>query len=150
MGFPLISVLGKLVKIAGNVLGVDSVKDVVDAFENNKLTPEQKAALEAGLREHEEAMEQFSLERMKLAVQESVALIQSPDKFVSRARPTMLYAATVVVMFLAVCIGIVLVKHTPIDWGVVGAMTSLLAPLFGAGGYYIGQRTKEKLNGNGD
>lgn len=149
MAIPLLGLIPKIVKTAAGILGVDSVKDVVDALQNNKLTPEQRVALETATLDYQKEMRAFDLEELKTAVSESVAMISSPDKYVSRARPTMLYVGSGVAAFIAFVMGVVIFKHTPVEWGAVGALTSLLTALFGAGGYYIGQRTKEKMNGGG-
>lgn len=149
MAFPLLTLIPGLLRTVAKFAGGDILGKAADTLENLAIPPEKQAEMALALQKHEEAMEGFNLERMKQAVAESVAMIQSPSKYVSWARPTMLYAATAITTFLAVCLGVVMLKHTPIDWGMVGAITSLTGPLFGAAGYYIGQRTKEKMNGGG-
>jgi hypothetical protein len=77
---------------------------------------------------------------MKEFVSEAIAEIGSNDKYVSRARPTGLYIAYTVT--LAITAGLLL--QVKMD---LGPVISLLTPLFGAGGYYMFLRTKEKMNG---
>lgn len=139
---PLLGILPKIIKAAGSILGVDSVKDVVDAIEGNKLTPEQKVALDTATKQFEVEMRQIDTEQMKQFVAESVAEIQSSDKYVSRARPTGLYLAYALSAF--VVIG--MLTHLPIDRALVA---EVIVPMYGAGGYYMYLRTKEKMNGNG-
>lgn len=150
MGIQIIGWIPKIIKVAASVLGVDSVKDVVDALENNKLTPDQRVALDAATKQYALEMRGFDLEEVKSTMTQAIAELQSPDKYVSRARPTILYVASGISIFLAVVLGIVIIKHTTIEWGAVGAMSSLLGTLFGVSGYYVGKRTAEKLNGNGN
>lgn len=152
MPFPLLALVPDLLKTVAKFVGGDDssiLGKAAAALENIAIPPEKQAEMQLALQKHEEAMESLSVEKMKAAVQESVAMIASPSKYVAWARPTMLYAATTITVYLAAVLGYVMLKHTPIDWGAVGAITSLTGPLFGAAGYYIGQRTKEKLNGNG-
>lgn len=137
MGFPIINIASKIIKAAAGVLGVDSVKDVVDAIQGNKLTPEQRLAIESAADEHEKEM-------TELALSETNLMIQSEDKYVSRARPTGLYVAYV----SSIAMVIALISGTHID---AAAILTLMGPLYGAQGYYMHLRTKEKMNGgNGD
>lgn len=149
MPFPLIKLVPGILKTVAKVLGGNQIlTQAADVLENVSIPPEKQLEMQKALQEHEVAMEQLDVERLKQAVIESVAMVQSTDRYVSRARPTMLYAATAITCVLAGAICYVTIKHITVDWGIVGAITSLTLPLFGAGGYYIGQRTKEKLNGN--
>lgn len=137
MGLPIINIASKIIKAAAGVLGIDSVKDVVDAIQGNKLTPEQRLAIENATNEHEKEM-------TDLALSETNLMLQSQDKYVSRARPTGLYVA------YACSVGMVvaLITGTHID---AAAILTLMGPLYGAQGYYMHLRTKEKMNGgNGD
>lgn len=143
MGFPLLSLIPKIIKTAAGILGVDSVKDVVDAIEGHKLTPEQQLALETATQQYSIEMRQLDIDELKAMLSESLAEIQSTDKFVSRARPTGLY------IFYAVSAGIAVgmlfgVKIDPT------AVLTILGPLAGVGGTYVYKRTQEKLNGNGN
>src|SRR6266550_8946789 len=133
MGFPIITVASKIIKAAAGVLGIDSVKDVVDAIQGNKLTPEQRLAIEAATDEHEKEM-------TELALSETNLMIQSGDKYTSRARPTGLYVAYTCSMALVIA----LITGTHID---AAAILTLMGPLYGAQGYYMHLRTKEKLSG---
>ncbi len=141
MAIPILSLLPKLVKAAASILGVDSVKDVVDMIEGNKLSPEQKVALDAAAKQFEIEQRQIDTEQMKQFVLEAVAEINSPDKFVSRARPTGLYFAYI----LSALIVAGMLLHAPLDRALV---VEVMLPMYGAGGYYMYLRTREKLNGS--
>lgn len=149
MGIPLLGLIPKIIKTAAGILGVDSVKDVVDAISNNKLTPEQRQALELATLEYQKEMRAFDIEELKASLSESIAMIQSPDKYTSRARPTMLYAATFVTVLLCLSIGVAILNSIHVDLGIAGVVSSMLLPLWGAAGWYVHNRTKEKMNGNG-
>jgi holin (3TMs family) len=142
MGIPILNLAGKVIKAAAGILGIDSVKDVVDAIANNKMTPEQRLAIEASANEHEEEMERLNIEAMKVAMQESLAMVTSEDKFVKRARPFGLYSFYLASLALVVA-EIAGAKVDPT------AILTILAPLAGVGGTYVYKRTQEKLNGNG-
>lgn len=144
----LLKLLPRLLGTAAKALGVD-IDSAVRAIVGEQLTPEQQVALQTALAQHEREMKALSVEEMKIAVSESIAMIGSSDRFVSRARPVMLYAATAITCLLCCAVGYALVTNTTIELGAVGAIVSLMTPLWGAGGYYIHSRTKEKLNGNG-
>lgn len=144
MGFPIIGIAAKIIKAAAGVLGVDSVKDVVDAIQGNKLTPEQRLAIETATQEHEKEMRQLDIEELKEVMSETSLMIQSNDKYVARARPTGLYVA----YSCSIAMVIALITGTHID---AAAILTLMGPLYGAQGYYMHLRTKEKMNGgNGD
>lgn len=140
MNFPLLGPIGKIIKIAGSILGVDSVKDVVDAISNNKLTPEQKLQLEQAVLEHESEMRQFQIEELKTVMSESLAMIQSQDKFTSRARPALLYLAGLITTALAVAKIFGVEVNSDVIW--------LIGPMWGQAGWYTWNRTKEKMNGH--
>lgn len=143
MGFPLISLIPKIVKTAANILGVDSIKDVVDTFEQNRLTPEQRVALDAADKQFALDMRQADIDELKTFMSESLAEIQSSDKYVSRARPTGLYIFYAV--SAAIAIGMLFgIKIDPT------AVLTILGPLAGVGGTYVYKRTQEKLGGNGN
>lgn len=150
MGIPLLGLIPKIIKTAASILGVDSVKDVVDAIEGNKLTPDQRVALDAATKQYALEMRGFDIEELKASLSESIAMIQSSDKYTSRARPTMLYAATGVTVLLCLAIGIAVLRSVHIDLGIAGIISSMLLPLWGAAGWYVHSRTKEKMNGNGN
>ena len=143
MGLPIIGWLPKVIKAAASILGVDSVKDVVDAIENNKLTPEQRVKIAEMAASHEEELRRLDIDEMKSAMSEYIAMISSSDKYVSRARPTGLYIFYTVSAALAVAM-MFGVKLDPT------AILTLLSPLAGVGGLYVYKRTSEKMNGNGN
>jgi len=132
----------KVVKTAAGLLGVTSVKDLTAAIEGGKLTPEQRVALDAAAKQFEIENRQIDLEQMKQFVSEAVAEINSGDKYVSRARPTGLYLAYV----LSGLIVVGMLFKIAIDRALVA---EIMLPMYGAGGYYMYLRTKEKMNGNG-
>lgn len=135
MGIPILGPILKIVKAAAGILGVDSVKDVFDTISQNKLTPEQRLALEALEKEHVREM-------TELALSETNLMIQSEDRYVSYARPTGLYVAYLGSIGLVVA----LIAGVSID---PTAILTLMGPLYGAQGYYMHLRTKEKMNGHG-
>jgi hypothetical protein len=140
MGFPLINIAAKVIKAAAGILGVDSIKDVVDSIENNKLTPEQRVAIETATQEHEKEMRSLDIEELKQVMSETSLMIQSDDKFVKRARPTGLYVAYA----CSIAMTVALISGTHVD---ATAILTLMAPLYGAQSLYIYKRTQEKMNG---
>jgi hypothetical protein len=142
MAFPFLkllpSVLRTIAKITGLPLG-----DAATALEGAKITPEQQLALQESLERHEQAMKALSIDEMKTAMSESLAMIASPDKYVSRARPTGLY------IFYGVSGGIAaaMIFGVHID---ATAILTILGPLAGVSGTYVYQRTQEKLGRNGN
>lgn len=143
MAFPIISWIPKIIKTAANILGVDSVKDVVDALENNKLTPDQRVALDAASKQFELEMRQIDVQQMQQFVTEAVAEINSGDKYTARARPTGLYMA----YFLS---GLIVVASVVFKVEIDRALIAeIILPMYSAAGYYMYLRSKEKMNGNG-
>jgi Holin of 3TMs, for gene-transfer release len=140
MGIPILGPVLKIVKAAAGILGVDSVKDIFDAVQNNKLTPEQRVALEQAVLEHEQEMERLNIEAMKVAMQESLAMVSSEDKFTKRARPFGLYSFYVASLALVAA----QIAGATVD---PAAILTILAPLAGVGGTYVYKRTQEKMNG---
>jgi hypothetical protein len=126
----------------GSVLGIGVVKDAGDALSKAQLSPDQQAALQEALLTHEQAMAQINLDEFKTVMGESLAEIQSPDKFVARARPAGLYVAYVgsLALIIATIVGV------KID---SGAIITLLAPMWGQAAWYSYNRTQEKLGTNG-
>lgn len=142
MAFPLLGLLPTILKTIGRVTGLGVLNDASDALSKAQLTPEQQATLQSELMRHEAAMKQLSIDEMKTAMSESIAMISSSDRYVSRARPTGLYIFYGVSS--AIAVGMLFgVKVDPT------AILTLLAPLAGVSGTYVYQRTKEKLNGYG-
>lgn len=138
----LFALLPKILNVAGRVLGIGVLKDASAALSAVQLTPEQETQLQQALLVHEAAMKQLSIDEMKTAMSESLAMISSSDKYVSRARPTGLY------IFYAVSAGIALGMLFGVHVDPTAVLT-ILAPLAGVGGTYVYARTKEKLSGNG-
>lgn len=140
----LLALIPGVLKTLGGVLGIgDKVKAVTDAIESAQGSPELRAQLEQSLRAHEEEMQRLSIEELKAIMSESMAMIASPDKFVSRARPTGLYFFYGV--STAIAVGMLFgIKIDPT------AILTIIGPLAGVGGTYVVQRTREKLKGNGN
>src|SRR2546428_2902144 len=93
--FPLLTLIpGVLKTVARIAFGGQPDNPLTQAattVENLSIPPEKQAEMQAALQAHEEQMKQLSIDEMKAAMQESMAMIASPDKYVSRARPTGLY-----------------------------------------------------------
>lgn len=137
----LLAFLPAVLKTLGGVLGIsDKVKVVTDALASADGSPELRAQLQQAFLGHEAEMRRLGIEELKAVMSESLAMISSPDKFVSRARPTGLYIAYISTLALIIA----LITQVPID---PVAILTLMGPLFGAQGYYIYNRTREKLNG---
>ncbi len=139
----LLNLLPNILKTVGKITGIGLVSDAGDALSKAQLTPEQQVALQTALAEHEEKMAQLSLDQFKTAMSETIAEVQSPDKYVSRARPTGLY------IFYAVsaAIAAAMIAGIKID---PTAILTVVGPLAGTGGYYIYARTQENIaRGNG-
>ena len=134
----LFSLLPAILKTVGNVLGIGVVKDAGAALASAQLSPDQQAALQTAMLAHEEAMANISLDQLKATLSESLAEITSPDKFVSRARPTGLYVAYVGTLALIIAT----ILSVKVD---SGAIITLLAPMWGQAAWYTYNRTQEKL-----
>lgn len=141
MSIPILGPVLKIIKAAAGILGVDSVKDVFDAISKDKLTPEQRVALETAVLEQQKEMRQLDIEELKQVMSETSLMIQSEDNYVKRARPTGLYVAYA----CSIAMTIALLTGTTID---AVAILTLMGPLYGAQGYYMHLRTKEKMNDN--
>jgi len=137
----LLDLLPGALKGIGKLLGIGGkVQEVADAISG--APPEVRAQMAAALQEHERAMRQLDIDELKTFMSESLAEIQSPDRYVSRARPTGLYIFYIV--SAAIAVGMLFgVKIDPT------AVLTILGPLAGVGGTYVYMRTKEKL-GNGN
>ncbi len=138
----LAGLLPTILKTVGKITGINLISDAGDALDKAQLTPEQKVALNTALAEHEEKMAQVDLETLKTVMSESLAEIESPDKFVARARPTGLYVAYVGTLGIIVAT----IFGVKID---SGALITLLAPMWGQAAWYTQKRTQEKVAGNG-
>lgn len=139
MPFPLLGLLPSILKSVAKVSGLSVVADAADALQKAQLTPEQQAELQESLQRHEAAMKELSVEEMKTAMSESLAMLSSADKYVSRARPTGLYAFYAV--SAAIAVGMLCGVHVDAT-----AILTVLTPLGGVSGVYVYARTKEKLS----
>ena len=101
-----------------------------------KDTPEVRLAM----LEHEQELKRLAIEEMRVANEESLAMIASDDKFVSRARPSGLYT------FYVCAVAEIVAELLGADIDPVAILT-ILAPLAGVGGTYVLNRTREKLSG---
>lgn len=142
MGSPLLSLLPGVLKAVGKILGIGKLDEAASALENAQISPEKQAELQQALIEQTKALRTLDIEELRTMMTEAIAEIQSPDKYVARARPTGLYifyvctAAVVTATILGV-------KIDPV------ATLTMLSPLAGVGGLYTYRRTTEKMNGNG-
>lgn len=112
----------------------DILAKVLDG--STALTPQEQAAVSAALAEHEKNM----LTAFQTDADVAKVELASSDKYTSRARPTGLYVAYLVT--LALVAATVLGKHFD-----TGAITELILPCWGYGGYYAYSRTQEKKAG---
>lgn len=142
----LLSLLPGVLRAVGKVVGIDVFGKAADTLSSLSLSPEQQLALQQALASHEEAMKQLSVEELKTVLSENLAMIASPDKFVSRARPFGLYTACIITAGLAIAE----IFGAKID---TGAAVTLIAPMWGSAAWYSYNRTQEKIanmqNGNG-
>lgn len=139
----LFGLLPGILKTVGNVLGIGVVKDAGEALAAAQLSPDQQVALTTALQAHEAQMAQISLDQLKTVMSESLAEIQSPDKYVARARPTGLYFAYLGTLAIIVAT----IAGIKID---SGAIITLMAPMWGQAAWYSYNRTQEKLGANGN
>ena len=136
----LLTFLPGVLKTLGGILGIsDKVKVVTDALASADGSPELRAQLQQALLAHEAEMRRLGIEELKAVMSESLAMITSPDKFVSRARPTLLYLAGLITAALAAAKIFGVVINNDVIW--------LIGPMWGQAGWYTYQRTREKLNG---
>lgn len=140
MGIPILKALPGLFKAIGKITGIDIIDKAADALLGHNLSPEQELALQQAVMEHELAVRQINIEELKTVMAESQLMIQSDDKYVKRARPTGLYIA----YLCSIGLTIALIAGVKVD---SAAILTLMAPLYGASGYYMHLRTKEKMNG---
>lgn len=124
--------------VIGDVTGIGILKQASAAIET--IPPEKQAEIQVALLAHEAQMKQLGIDEMKIAISESLAMINSSDKFVSRARPFGVYAASIITAGLAIA----MICSIKLD---TGAIVYLLAPLWGSAAYYTFSRTKEKTAG---
>lgn len=137
----ILDLLPGVLKAAGKLLGIgDKVQEVVTALDG--APPEIRAQLAKDLQVHEQAMKALSIDELRTVMSTELAMIASPDKYVARARPTMLYVAGLITAAMA-CGMLAGVK---LD---TGGVVTLLGPLWGNAAWYTWNRTKEKMNGNG-
>lgn len=136
----VLGLLPGVLKTLARVAGIKIFDQAAEALKNLQLTPEKQLELDQEMARHEEAMEALSIDKLKTVLSETNAMLASSDKFTSRARPTGLYVAYA----CSVALVVALVAGVKID---AVAILTLMAPLYGAQGYYMGLRTKEKLGG---
>jgi hypothetical protein len=138
----LLGLLPKVLAVIAKVTGLDVVKQAGEALAGAQLSPEKQAELQEALATHEEKLKELGIEELKAVMSESLAEINSSDKFTSRARPFGVYVACVITAALAVAE----IAGVKLD---TGAVVTLIAPLWGQTAWYTYQRTREKMNGNG-
>src|SRR5512143_1720613 len=98
----LLGLLPTILKAVGKVLGIDVVKQAGDALAGAAIPPEKQVELQLALAAHEEKLKELGIEELKTVLSENLAMIASPDKFVSRARPFGLYTACLITTGMAV------------------------------------------------
>lgn len=144
---PLLTLLPGAIKFVAGLIGSKDkpgsniLLDAVNVLTETKLSPEQQAAFDT----HAEKMLALDVEAVKAGVVESTAMIASQDKYTSRARPTAVYAAIGATLSVIFTVDVMMAMGTVINWSLVAGITGLIAPMWGAVGYYFSQRTKEKL-----
>jgi len=142
----LLGLLPGILKTVGKVLGIGKLTEAAEALSTASISPEKQAELQQALLVHEKEMKQLAVDELKVVMSESLAMIQSEDKYTARARPTMLYVATGITALLCVAVGIAVLRHGSVSMDTVAAITSLMAPLWGVSGWYVHSRTKEKIS----
>lgn len=131
-----------VLKTAARVAGLDLgnpgkgsvLENAVEVLERMKDTPEMRDAI----REHEREMKALSIEELKVVLSENLAMLQSEDKFVARARPTGLY-------FFYFLSGLLIIAHILGKTLDPTFVWSVLGPLGSVGGLYVWKRTQEKV-----
>jgi len=141
-----LDILKGALSIVGDLTGLDILKNASKAIET--IPVEKQAELQTALMAHQEAMASVEIQKLgvenealKIQISEALAMVNSGDKFTSRARPFGVYAASVVTMAM----GGAMIFGVALD---TGAIATLLTPLWGSAAYYTYNRTKEKVNGN--
>ena len=132
----LLTLLPGALRAVAKVTGLDIVGKAADALTNVPESPELRAAL----LEHEQEMKRLSIEELKVALSENLAMIGSADKFVARARPTQVYLAG----FITAAIAVAMIFGAKLD---TGAILTIIGPLWGNAAFYTHNRTREKMNG---
>lgn len=134
----LLKILPGLLKIVGNVTGLSAVKDAADALGGVNLSPEKQAELEIALGSQMVEVRKVEAEELKAILAEHIEEVKSDDAYVRRARPTGLY------VFYLVSVAVVIGLLLKIDIDPTAILT-VIGPLAGVGGYYVGNRTREKV-----
>src|SRR5437879_2376229 len=124
MAFPLLGLIPGILRTIASITGIAPANVAADAIQNAQIPPEKLAELQEALQRHELAMKALSVDELKTAVSESVAMLQSDDKFTKRARPSALYAATLITAALAAA----MIFKVHLD---TGALTAIMLPLWG-------------------
>lgn len=136
----LLKLLPGILKTVGTITGISKVSEAGEALGAAALSPEKQTELEVALGAQTVELAKVQADKLKALLAEQIAEIQSPDKYVSRARPTGLYIFYAV--SAAIAVGMLAgVKIDPT------AILTIVGPLAGVGGTYVYNRTREKLNG---
>ena len=146
------NILSGVLDIAGSITGIGILKEASKALSDSDISPEQQTQIQNALMKHEEVMAQIDIqarqqanEEMKTFITESVAEINSSDRYTSRARPTGVYCAILITIGLAFAVVWCMIYNIPIEVGAIGEITSLIVPLWGSAAYYTQKRTEEKV-----
>lgn len=141
------SILGDVLGVAGKVTGIGLLNDAASALKGADISPEKQAEIRDSLFHHEEVIAAIESGNLKIGADETIAMISSSDKWTSRARPTAIYAATGITVMIGVALCWCLVNKIAVDMGAIGAILSLLTPLWTNSIWYTNSRTKEKIAG---
>lgn len=85
-----------VLKVVGEVTGIDSIGEAIEAIKGNQLSPEQEAELRKRLIEQENALIEAASEEVESRAGIIRAEASSEDNYVRRARPTFLYLMYIV------------------------------------------------------
>jgi hypothetical protein len=134
----LLKVLPGLLKTVGKLTGLSKVSEAGEALAGAPaLSPDKAAELEVALGAQMVELRRVEADELKAILAEHIEEVKSDDAYVRRARPTGLYVFYLV--SVAVVVGLLL--KIDID---PAAILTVIGPLAGVGGYYVGNRTKEK------
>lgn len=135
----LLKLLPTILHTVGKFTGLEAVTKAAEALSGAPpLSPEKAAELEVALGAQTVELRKVELEELRALLAEQTAEVQSEDRFVSRARPSGLYAFYAV----SVAVAVALLAGVKID---PTAILTVIAPLAGVGGTYVVSRTREKL-----
>lgn len=137
----LLGLLPAVLRTVGKIIGRPAEADAIaGTVERADIPPEKREELAAALASYEVQLRQLDVEALKAMISETTTMVQSGDKYVSRARPTGLYVAYAITVALAVG----LIAGVDLD---PTAILTILTPCWGASGYYMHLRSEDKRHG---